>query len=73
MLNLKKAEVTAKQRRMNHLYEASESIDEMRALIQLSRDLKAINLNGFSELSSLTREISNEIGGFIKYERTTSR
>lgn len=71
MLNLRKAEVASQKNRMTYLIIASESIDELRALIQLSRDLRAINIAGFSELSSLTKEIGKEIGGFIKFERNT--
>lgn len=73
LLNLKKAEVSNKNNRLSYLISASESLDELRILIQLSRDLKAINIAGFSELSQLTKEIGREIGGFIKFERNSSR
>lgn len=73
LLSLRKAEVAKKENRMNHLISASESIDEIRTLIQLSRDLRAINIAGFSELSGLTKEIGKEIGGFIKFERKFTR
>lgn len=71
MINLRKAEVASKKNRLLYLHNASESIDELRMLIQLSRDLRAINIAGFSDLSKLTKEIGKEIGGFIKFERNS--
>lgn len=73
MLNIQKAETASRQNKINFLLQASTNLDELRTLIQLSRDLKAINISGFSELSQLTKEIGREIGGFIKYEKNTSR
>jgi len=73
MLNLQKAETANKNNKINFLFMASANLDELRTLIQLSRDLKAINVAVFSELSKLTKEIGKEIGGFIKYEKNTYR
>ncbi|MER2513208.1 MAG: four helix bundle protein [Nitrosomonas ureae] len=70
LLGVRKASVTKAQTRLKHLQFASESLDELRTLVQLAKDLNAINVAGLSELSKATQEIGREIGGFIKHERT---
>ena len=55
--------------RLKYLHVASESLDEMRTLIKFSKDMGAINVTGFAELSGYTKEIGKELGGFIKYEQ----
>jgi hypothetical protein len=61
--------VTTKDLRKNHLTNASDSLDNLKTLIQISRDLDALHVGGLSELSQLTMEIGKEIGGFIKSEK----
>ncbi len=69
LLSIRKAGVTKASVRLRHLYSASESLDEIRTLIQFSRDMQALNVAGFSEITTLTKEIGKEIGGFIRFER----
>jgi len=69
LLSIQKACVTTREVRVNHLKKASDSLDNLRTLIQFSRDLNALNTGGLSELSTLTMEIGKEIGGFIKSEK----
>ena len=69
LLGIRKASVAKSENRLRHLHLASESLDELRTLIQLAKDLNAINVAALSELSASTKEIGREIGGFIKYER----
>lgn len=68
LLNVRKASVASSMNKSKFLYLASESLDDLRILIQLAKDLEAINIAGFSELSLLTKEIGKELGGFIKHE-----
>lgn len=72
LLGVRKASVSKSQMRLKHLYSASESLDEIRTLIQLAKDLNALNVAGLSELSALTKEIGRELGGFIKHEKSNS-
>lgn len=72
LLNIRKAAVTRSSVRLNSLYQASDSLDEIRTLIQFSRDMQALNPAGFSEITGLTKEIGRELGGFIKYEKDHS-
>jgi len=72
LLSIYKASVNKKRLRIDHLSTAQEALDELRTLIQFSKDLKAINLAGFSELSNLTKEIGREIGGFLKHEKSNT-
>lgn len=67
LLNIQKASYN-KSIRLQSLRQASMALDELRTLIQLARDLNAINVAGLSELSGLTKQIGREIGGFIKFE-----
>ncbi len=69
LLNIRKATLSTGPYRMKHLISASESLDELRILIQLLKDLNAINVAGLSELSEITRQIGMELGGFIKHEK----
>jgi len=69
LLSVQKACVTTKDLRHTHLISASDSLDNLKTLIQVSRDLNAIHVGGLSELSQLTMEIGKEIGGFIKSEK----
>lgn len=69
LLSIQKAGVTTGQSRLRNLYQASDALDEMRTLIQFSKDMQALNVGGFSELTVLTKEIGKEIGGFIRHER----
>jgi four helix bundle protein len=55
--------------RLKYLYSASESLDELRILVQFAKDMQAINVTGFSEISGFTKEIGKELGGFIKHEQ----
>lgn len=68
LLSIRKASTSGPQTRLKHLYIASNALDEMRTLIQVSKELHAINVSGFSELTLLTKEVGKEIGGFIKFE-----
>lgn len=68
LLNIRKASTAKPQVRLKYLYTVSESLDELRTLVHLSKELKAINVAGFSEISGLTKEAGREVGGFIKYE-----
>lgn len=68
LLSIRKASVATPNTRLKHLYCASNALDEMRTLMQLSKELHAINVSAFSELTSLTKEVGKEIGGFIKHE-----
>jgi hypothetical protein len=43
-------------------------LDEFRTLIQLSSELRELNIAGFSELSKQSKEIGRELGGWIKHE-----
>ena len=67
LLNIQKASLN-KTIRLQSLQNASMALDELRTLIQLSRDLNAINVAALSELLGLTKQIGREIGGFIKFE-----
>lgn len=69
LLSIRKAEVSRSSTRLKHLYNASESLDEIRTLIQFSRDMQALNVAGFAEIVTFTKEIGKEIGGFIKFEQ----
>ena len=74
LLSIRKAGVVKGNSRLQHLYKASEALDELRTLVQFSKDMHALNVAGFSEITGLTKEIGKEIGGFIKYEhRNTDR
>lgn len=68
LLNIRKASVSPPSTRLKHLYCASNALDEIRTLMQISKELHAINVSAFSELTSLTKEVGKEIGGLIKYE-----
>lgn len=68
LLNMRKATTAKPQIRLKYLYAVSESIDELRTLVQLSKELKAMNVAGFNEISGLTKEVGREVGGLIKYE-----
>jgi four helix bundle protein len=69
LLHIQKSCVTSKEYRLTHLRNASDSLDNLKTLIQISRDLNALCVQGLSELSKLTIEIGKEIGGFIKSEK----
>lgn len=72
LLSIRKANVAKREFRLNHLFSASNSLDDLRSLVSLSKDMHALNCAGFSEISSLTKTIGKEIGGFIKYEQSKS-
>lgn len=46
---------------------ASDLLDDLRVLMDLSRDLQVLPISAFEELSKLSREIGREIGGLIKH------
>ena len=68
LLEIKKASVTRHNIRKNHLTQASFAMDDVKTLIQLSKDMHALNASGFSELIKMAKEIGKELGGLIKYE-----
>lgn len=66
---LKTASVTPKdQLRFEKLRTSSNTLNEIRVLLQLSRDLGALSSGGYEELSELTSTIGRQIGGFLKYD-----
>lgn len=69
LMSIRKASVSKGNLRVKHLLSASDALDEIRTLTQLSKDMQALNVAGFSEVTSITKEIGREIGGFIKFER----
>jgi len=73
LMNVKKATVTKSQVRLKYLQTASRLLDDMRLLVQLSRDMQCVNSAGFGELSVLTNELGRELGGLIRYETEVSR
>lgn len=58
------------ERKITYLQEASLSLDDLKVLLQMSFDLKAINVAALSETTLLTREIGKEIGGLLKHFKT---
>jgi four helix bundle protein len=72
LLSIRKASVTTGNKRLQNLYSASESLDELRTLVQFSRDMQALNIAGFSEITNLTKQLGKEIGGFIRHEKRTT-
>jgi len=69
LLSIQKANVSRHPQRMDHLYMASNSLDDLRSLVNLSKDMQALNPAGYSEILELTKLIGRELGGFIKYEK----
>lgn len=55
-------------RRTTALDHASQILDEIRILLQLSHDMHIITSNAYGELSELTASIGRQIGGFAKTE-----
>ena len=68
LLSVKQASVYKGNSRVQKLKTASHSLDEIRLLVQLSKDTKILSTGSFGELSELTSEIGREIGGFLKHE-----
>jgi len=68
LLSVKLASISKGKSRVQKLRTASQKLDEIRLLVQLSKDTKILSSGSFGEISSLTSEIGKEIGGFLKYE-----
>lgn len=69
LVNVRKASVVkSKAQRLQHLTNADESLDELRTLIQLAKEMQELNVAAFSELSKHTKEIGRELGGWLKHE-----
>lgn len=51
------------------LRRASENLDAIRVLLQMSKDLNLISPAVYEELSAITAEIGREIGGWMKHVR----
>ncbi len=71
LISIRKGALTPSTHRMKHLFSASEQLDELRMMIEVAKDLNAISITAFSEITELTREIGKELGGFIKHEQRT--
>lgn len=70
VFSTKRAMFNPGELKIRHLHKASDLLDEIRILVQLSRDLETLTVGGYGELCELTKEIGKEIGGLIKHERT---
>ncbi|WP_415061562.1 four helix bundle protein [Bdellovibrio sp.] len=53
--------------RLRLLKTASDHLDDLRVLMDLSRDLQVLPVAAFEELTKLSRQIGREIGGLIKH------
>lgn len=69
LISIRKGAIASSAQRMKHLFSASEQLDELRIMVQIAKDLNAISITAFSEITELTREIGKELGGFIKHEQ----
>ncbi len=67
LLSIRKANTAHKSRRLQYLWQASDALDDLRTVINLSKDLQALRCSAYSELCGLTAEIGKELGGFIKH------
>jgi hypothetical protein len=60
------------QQRRDLLLKISDDLDDLRVLLDISRDLKVLSLQKSEKIAEITQEIGKEIGGLIKYsERKT--
>jgi len=66
----KRAMFSKADSKTRHLYQASDILDEIRILVQLSRDLEIISVGGYGELSEQTKELGRELGGLINHEQS---
>jgi len=55
------------ERRKRFLDRSSESLDEIRIVLQICHDLSIITPSGYADLSELTSEIGRQLGGLSKY------
>lgn len=46
---------------------SSMTLDQLRVLLNLSKDLQVLNIAGYEELTLQSREIGRELGGMLKY------
>ena len=67
LLNVRRANLS-KRCRIKYLSEASDNLDDLRVLTMLCRDIDALKINSFSEITERISEIGKELGGLIKYE-----
>ena len=65
----KRAMFSGSESRIKHLHKVSDILDDIRILLQLSRDLEMLSVGGYGELSELTKEIGRELGGILKHEK----
>lgn len=65
MLTLKIASFS-REAKESHLSQASERLDEIRVLLQLSHDMHLLNPAGFAEMSAQTALVGKQIGGLSK-------
>lgn len=72
LLHLKKALMRTKAERTRHLERAAVALDDFRLLVQLARDLNALPINGFAEISQQNAEIGKELGGLLKYTKAAN-
>ena len=56
-----------KNQKKESLLVASSKLDNLRVLLNLSKDLQILSVNGFKELTEISFEVGRELGGLIKY------
>ena len=72
LVNIRKATLSHSSMKIKYLMAASEALDAFRTYSQIAKDLGALNLAGFDELSGYTKEIGKQLGGLLKHERPKS-
>lgn len=55
-----------KLRRQNSLLLASERLDEIRLLSQMSFDMKALTPSGYAEVAQFSLQVGKQLGGLLK-------
>jgi hypothetical protein len=55
--------------KLEHIQSARESIETVRILIRLSKDLKQINLDKFIEINKMIESISKQLSAWERYYR----
>ena len=63
----RKALSTKDHMRISSLHQASEHLDKLKLLLQLSYDMQATTIASIAEMSTLTNQIGKQIGGLIRF------
>lgn len=67
LIDVYKANKSRKEARITHIENARQSVETLRLLLRISKDLQLLSAKGFASLSMMIQDLSKQLTAWQKY------